>query len=196
MAAQNFKDQDLTGTDFSDQDLAYSLFRGANLTNCNFNGADVSGCNFRECNMTGATFVDTIGYYMNDKDSTGSPDWSNARCYGSPKHIAKPTADYKGKPYIGADNADPLFIQVFEQIEHQTLEDVHNKDHRAMQKWTAGDGYHPSTKIKGSYQSVFDANGLYALIPNIPIGSSAEDVLNECMTNNVTFENGSFVIKP
>ena len=53
---QNFKGQDLTGTDFRGQDLTGCNFRDANLTNCDFRGAILHYANFMNANIDGAIF--------------------------------------------------------------------------------------------------------------------------------------------
>ena len=53
---QNFRNQDLTGTDFSGQDLTGCNFREANLTDCNFQDSILHYANFMNANVDGATF--------------------------------------------------------------------------------------------------------------------------------------------
>jgi hypothetical protein len=56
MAYENFRKQDLTGTDFSGQDLTGANFREANLQKCDFRGAILHYANFKDADVTGAIF--------------------------------------------------------------------------------------------------------------------------------------------
>ncbi len=117
MAAQNFRDQNLTGQNFDGQDLSYSLFRGADLTNCSFVGCDLTGINMRDATIEGCDFTDAKMFYCNQKDSQGTANWTNAKVKGVPKWIPMPGSDDVTEPptHVSVEDRQTLISELMTQ---------------------------------------------------------------------------------
>ena len=82
---QNFRNQDLNGTDFTGQDLTGTNFRDADLTDCNFTDAVLHFANLKDTIQTGAVFTNAKISF-----SVGIEDTSDADIVTQPPEREEP----------------------------------------------------------------------------------------------------------
>ncbi len=186
--------QDLTGTDFSGQDLSYSNFRGSNMNDCDFTGCKLHGINMRDTTVEGTNFTNAEMFYCNQRDAVGTADWTGALVFGVPTWIPMPDSDNTSTP--PARPKDPLFDAVFEQtpgVEPTQHDYFTDSDKKIINRWRVGDG--DIGQLTGSYPTTEHGRELYNTLGSPGGGADLpmEDILNDCMLQNVTFNKQSEV---
>ncbi len=153
MAYENYKDQDLTGTDFTGTDCTGNLFRGANLTNCNFTDAIMDYANMRETTIEGADFTRAQFHYSNIKDATGTADWTDTRVSMAPTWV----------DFIGADTTTQPPSYIRPEDREILLEALLDQNSIGYQDLTPEDQTQYTSYINDGYKVIF--TGVYGDMP-------------------------------